>query len=204
MLQRGSWRWGSSVGMPGRARAAEQGKQAGQSGLSQVTRSSGGGWVGPAPWQSAGGCCDTPSWPHLPSCPSSRSSFLKHYVRLAPGGVSFCSSCGRRMLLAGSSSLLPAATPQGQGVQAPVAVTQGLGTCCGAERGEAGALELLLQSCTPPSNILQPPLSRRLLLFCCCLHPRVWTGQDKCLLGSSRTSAAARGGCCPAASHVSC
>lgn len=89
--------------------------------------------------QGAGGCCDTPSWPCLPSCPSSRSSFPKCCVRLPPGGVSFCSSCGRRMLLAGSSSLLPAATPQGQGVQAPVAVTQGPGTCCGAKHREAGA-----------------------------------------------------------------
>lgn len=41
------------------------------------------------------------------------------------------------MLLAGSSSLFPATTPQGWGVQAPVAVTQGPGTCCGAKCKEA-------------------------------------------------------------------
>lgn len=103
------------------------------------------GWAEPAPWQGSGGCCDTLSWPHLPSCPFSRSSFLKRCVRLPPGGVSFCSSCGHRMLVAGSSSLLPAATPQGRGVQAPVAVTQGPGTCCGAKCGEAGAPALALR-----------------------------------------------------------
>ena len=65
----------------------------------------------------------------------------------------------------------------GWAVQAPVAVTQGPGTCCGAERGGARAP-------APPHNILQHWPSRHLLLPCLCLHSRVWTGQGECLAGS--------------------
>lgn len=37
-------------------------------------------------WEGKGSCYDTPSWPHLPSCPCSRSSFPKRCVRSLPGG----------------------------------------------------------------------------------------------------------------------
>lgn len=85
------------------------------------------------------------------------------------GGDTLCGGRGRRMLPAGSSSPLPAAAPQGRAVQAPVAVTQAPGTCCGAERGGAGAP-------APPRDILQPGPSGRLPLPCPGLQPRVWAG----------------------------
>jgi len=179
--------------MPGSVRGARQVRGELPGALEKVAE--------PAPWEGVSGCCDTSSRPHIPLCPSARSSFLECCVRLPPGEGGVCSGCGRRVLQAGSSSWLPAAAPQGRGVQATVAVTQGPGTCCGAS---AGKPELLLQPCAAPHDILQPRLSRIPLLPGGCLHPRVWTGRGRHFSVAPAPLRPPDVGAAPLRSHVSC